>query len=181
MIKLRILLKVTPYLLAILVGLTAAKCDAPQTPEPTQHTNERGLPIEKPVPTGCKGKVVDRLVEADGRIFIEYYTDAKCQATKRTEISEAEDLNARCWEGYFPQCLKWEETEGPGIRQPIDPASWWDAPGLVVDRNKGWGKLWVKVGFHDGSTQIFYVKKVYRNRCQVGKHWPDCRKGPLAS
>lgn len=111
----------------LVFGGTATACSEKAPPEPvkTQHTDERGMPIEKPIPTGCKGKITSRLHdEASGTFAITYYTDAKCSATSVAIISEEDDLNMTCFEGdYWDQCTRPDETEPPGIRQPTEPAS----------------------------------------------------------
>lgn len=124
---------------AIMATVLAVSCSAgggDETPKPTkppttQHTDKHGLPIEKPVPTGCDGKIIKREYDGDtatgdhGNFTITYQSgDCATAAIVSEKISFEQDLNARCWEGnYFPQCLTWWETHGPGIRMPSDPAT----------------------------------------------------------
>jgi hypothetical protein len=106
----------TGLVLALALVTQAAKeCS---TPPPTKQ-EQRQHDGRKPAPTGCKGQIVSRVYDKASKTFAITYKDANCEPSKIEVITEEQELNARCLEGnYFPQCLKWWETEGPGVRQP---------------------------------------------------------------
>lgn len=109
--------------IALALAGSASGCDDKPKPEPKPspvETKPDGS-TKKPAPTGCKGKIVSRAYDEGSKTFAITYLDAKCEPSGFDTITEEQDLNSRCTEGdYFPQCLKWYETEDPGIRLPTE-------------------------------------------------------------
>ena len=114
--------------LVAVIGLVFGQTSCGGTPTPTHKpepvvTKPDGS-TKKPAPTGCKGKIVSRVYDKTSKTFAITYNDANCQPSGIDTITEEQDLNSRCQEGdYFPQCLKWYETEDPGIRLPSENPS----------------------------------------------------------
>lgn len=107
----------------VLIAGGASACNdkpAPKPPTSQSPTDENGREIEVPIPKGCKGKIVNRVVDTDGTVTIIYYADKGCDATKSAKITEEQDLNSRCDEGYYPLCLTWWKTEPPNVRLPSE-------------------------------------------------------------
>lgn len=114
--------------LGLLFGQQVTGCGStPPPPKPTKTaspTDENGREIEVPIPTGCKGKITNRMIDSDGSGTITYYTDAKCSKTRDAKITMEQDLNSTCEpDDYYPLCLTPDKTEPPGIRLPTDPGN----------------------------------------------------------
>lgn len=120
--------------LLVLIGFVSAfaliACGPIDDSKPTQrpsaeYTDENGMPIETPIPTGCKGKIISRTYDENSETFAIVYNDNKCQPSGLGIITFEEDLNMTCNPGdYWPICREPHLTEPPGIRLPTgDPAN----------------------------------------------------------
>lgn len=102
--------------LAAGLALATQSCDTPKKPEPKPH-----LTAKKKAPTGCAGEITSRKYNPDSNDFTITYKDADCSGTRKATITFEQDLNARCDEGgHYPQCLKWYDTQPPGMREPTE-------------------------------------------------------------
>lgn len=118
--------KIVALALSFALAFAAEGCDTqPPKPKPTASpTDENGMEIEVPIPTGCKGKIVSRTHDPRTKTFAIVYNDAKCQPSGLGIITEEQDLNMTCEPGdYWPLCQTPDKTNPPGIRMPTDPAS----------------------------------------------------------
>jgi len=118
--------KIAAAILSVALALTANACDEKTEPKPVPSkspTDENGMEIEQPIPTGCKGKIVSRVHDPKSKTFAITYNDVKCQPSGLGIITEEQDLNMTCTEGdYWPICQTPDQTEPPGIRMPTEPA-----------------------------------------------------------